>query len=78
MPFKVYVKVAGEDCDTHGWHSNGIGYATMEAASEAAESLFSRWMAVKEYKVIEVPEGTPAYAVWLPETNVVTDGDVVY
>jgi hypothetical protein len=47
--FKVGVKTNG-DCD---WVSNMRRYATREEAQAAAESLFMRWTAVKEFTVLE-------------------------
>lgn len=34
------------------WAGHGITYETQEAAETAARDLFSRWLAVKEYRVV--------------------------
>ena len=52
--YKVEVQVGGES----GWSSNAQRYPTRESAESAAKSLFSRWHAVREWRV--VPSDDPA------------------
>lgn len=46
--YKVEVQVAGES----GWSSNAQRFPTEAMAESAAKDLFSRWMSVKEWRVV--------------------------
>lgn len=54
--WKVFVSVHGEDCDEHGWHTNGMKYETKEESDKAGSDLFRRWTAVKawESRLVEI------------------------
>jgi hypothetical protein len=56
MTWKVYVSVYGEDCDSHGWHSNALTFSTKEEAEVYGRDLYSRWTMVKEWEAREVPQ----------------------
>lgn len=53
MAWKPEVMVAGEPGK---WHGNALRFATMEEADANAANLMGRWMAVMEYRVVEVDE----------------------
>lgn len=38
--------------DSGKWCGNGLRFATTEAADTYGKDLFSRWMAVKEFRVV--------------------------
>ena len=38
------------------WCSNGLVFTTKEAAEEYAKDLMWRWMAVREWRVVETDE----------------------
>jgi len=50
MMFKFEVQTL----DSNSWSSNAMTYDTKEAAEEAARDLMSRWMAVTDWRVVEV------------------------
>jgi len=52
MGFKLGVKTEG---DTN-WVSNALCFATEKEAEEYGKDLFSRWMAMKETKVLPSDE----------------------
>lgn len=52
MSYKVAVKTAGDV----NWASNGLRFATKEAAIEYGQDLFMRWTAVQEWEVQESDE----------------------
>lgn len=54
--FKVYV-----DTGESVWSTNQLEFDTPEKAKEYGEDLFSRWMLVRKFAVVEVPEefGSP-------------------
>lgn len=53
MSYKVEVSVFGEDCDSHGWHSNALRFPTEETAKADGASLARRWTLVKNWRVVE-------------------------
>lgn len=52
MSFKVEVSVYGEDCNSHGWHSNALRFPSEEMARADGSSLAGRWTAVKDWRVV--------------------------
>lgn len=61
--FKVYV-----DTGEHVWSTNQLEFDTPEKAGEYGRDLSSRWMLVRRFAVVEVPEefGSP----WLTPEQV--------
>ncbi len=55
--YKVVVSVVGENCDSHGWHTNSILFETEEDAKTYGRDLVSRWLAAKDWAI--VPEDFP-------------------
>jgi len=54
--YKVYVNTHGDPEDS--WATNAMKYDTVEIAVEAAKDLFSRWTAVKYWRVMDVTQTT--------------------
>lgn len=52
MSWKPEVLVSGES----NWNGNALRFATKEEAEKNVADLFSRWMLVKETRVVEVDE----------------------
>lgn len=48
--FKVQVKTPGD----RDWVGNGLTFPTWEEAEAYAVNLASRWLAVREWRVVEV------------------------
>ncbi len=49
-------------CDDSGkWAGNAMRYDTREEAEAAARDLFSRWMLVREWRVVEVDPWAEEY-----------------
>ena len=57
--YKVFVNTAGDPPDS--WATNAIEHDTVEDAVEAAKDLFSRWTAVKYWRVMD-PNKETVYA----------------
>ena len=51
MPLKVYV-----DTGDSVWSTNGLTFDSLEKAMAYGNDLWSRWMAVRKFAVVEVPE----------------------
>ena len=51
MPFKVYV-----DTGERLWSTNGLEFDTPEKAREYGNDLWSRWMLVRKFEVVEESE----------------------
>lgn len=60
MIWKVFVSAVGEDCDGHGWHTNGLEFATKEEADKWGEDLLGRWFGAKEFRSVQMEAGTPS------------------
>ncbi len=54
--YKVYVNTHGDPEDS--WATNAMKYDTIPIAVEAAKDLFSRWTAVKYWRVMDVTQTT--------------------
>lgn len=54
------VSVFGEDCDSHGWHRNGVRFRTKKEAEDYVADLANRWTLVKDFRVAESSE-PPTY-----------------
>ena len=54
--YKVFVNTHGDPEDS--WATNGKDYYTVEDAAEAAQDLFSRWTAVKFWRVMDSEKQT--------------------
>ena len=54
--YKVFVNTHGDPEDS--WATNAIKYDTVDIAVDAAESLFSRWTAVKFWRVMDADQKT--------------------
>jgi hypothetical protein len=54
--YKVFVNTHGDPEDS--WATNAIKYDTVPIAVEAAKDLFSRWTAVKFWRVMDVTQTT--------------------
>lgn len=52
--WKVFVSAYGEDCNEHGWHSNGLTFDTKEAADEWGNGLMNRWSGAKDFRSVHV------------------------
>ena len=52
MSYKVEVLVSGETT----WVSNALRFATTQEAEIYGKDLFSRWLAVKEWRITESDE----------------------
>ena len=53
-PYKVYV-----DTGESVWSTNSLKFDTREQAEEYGSNLMSRWMLVREYRAVQVPEDFP-------------------
>lgn len=62
--FKVWVTTTG---DNGSWSTNSIEHDTVEQAEQAARDLFSRWMAVERWAVLETDENFVGH---LPDVTV--------
>ena len=51
---KYKVEVIADNSGT--WAGNGLTFETKEKAEEYARDLHSRWMVVREWRVVEVPD----------------------
>lgn len=60
MAWKPEVMVAGEPGK---WHRNALVFATEKEAKENAEALAWRWLAVNEWRAVEVEE--PVNYAWV-------------
>jgi hypothetical protein len=60
VSYVVAVSVYGEDCDAHGWHINGLVFATATEADVWGDGLLARWTMAKSYRV-ESSDKAPNY-----------------
>lgn len=63
MGFQAFVRAVGEN----GFNTNALVFATEKEAERYARDLYSRWMAVEEWKVEAVDK--PVNYVWDFEKN---------
>jgi hypothetical protein len=54
--YKVFVNTHGDPEDS--WATNAMEYGSVEEAEEAAKDLFSRWTAVKFWRVMDADKQT--------------------
>ena len=54
--YKVFVNTHGDPADS--WATNAIKYDTVEEAEAGAKDLFSRWTAVKYWRVMDADKQT--------------------
>jgi hypothetical protein len=47
-------KVEVQTDDSGKWYGNALTFATKDEAEVYAKDLFSRWILVREYRVVEV------------------------
>ena len=57
MAWKPEVKVVNEAA----WHRNGLAFASKEEAEASARNLMNRWMAVEEWRAVEVEDAVVNY-----------------
>lgn len=50
---KYHVEVHTVSCGPDEWTGNSVNHETPEAAEEAAKDLFSRWTAVRFWRVVD-------------------------
>lgn len=65
-PFKVEVQAD----NTGTWAGNMLEFETVDAAKAYAEGLWSRWMAVKAWRVVDIPTGQPVLSPLEPHSVV--------
>ena len=59
LRYVVAVAVYGEDCDAHGWHGNGLVFATAADAASWGAGLLTRWLKARAYRVDVVETDKP-------------------